>query len=36
MGKKKKKEENEEIKCKDITAPRYGGGESILYTKEWT
>ena len=32
----KKKEENEEIKCKDITAPRYGGGASILYTKEWT
>ena len=33
MG-KKKKEENEEIKCKDITAPRYVGVESILYTKE--
>jgi hypothetical protein len=29
-----KKEEKEEIKCKDITASRYVGGESILYTKE--
>ena len=29
-----KREDNEEIKSKDITEPRKGRGESILYTKE--